>query len=458
MDNTYVDLITYTSKEFCEEYNLEKDEFNNIKKQLQKYNIIRKEDFIDKGNKIRIPFMAAPILNLLIDIYNNKKNLFLDGRNSNISLNNIVEYNNYIIKKIEELPLDIKYRIKKEDSYYFNKSLGDKYNVILELFYIFLQDLIFNNSVSLDKDLKVINELDDWIFNLINHKESENNIDKDSVIILNRNEDGKYNYNSNNKYSIDALLKRCWIENNIYNNLIKIDNSQIDIAKLKNSNSLHKREILLNNLALLYPNKFKDTTQTNKEYNILIYKIKSKEKKDCNNYIKLKVNYTMDYYKIYAYYYIICEELGLSDSVKYVIPIDKLDKKFMSFESNILLENEILLLKNSIGQNSKFGKKIKREITKLQKDKTIEKFKENKISEDKIIKFLQKYSEKLYKRNNNVEIHKQKCVNTKIRNTISSKVSNKNIENSEDYINKAIGESIVLGLKKEVRDIILKDI
>lgn len=220
--------IDYKLDEFRKKNKISKTYFKNNIKKYKNYFDINVEEIknFDEDTNYNIPFLVEPIMGIMFK--NFKLNPLVDGRiNKNaISIDKFIEYNKKIFEDIEELPNDIKFNIKNTSTYEFNYILNEVIPIILNKMTILFSLIISESSVSAGNSyIDLIDALDSWIVNFVKHsvelKEKKENIDNNEILMINIDNYGQFNFEKNNTYLMDKILKDEYINNINKVNLLK---------------------------------------------------------------------------------------------------------------------------------------------------------------------------------------------------------------------------------------------
>ena len=271
--------VNYTKEEFECLLNCSKGYFkNHIDKYEDYYNLNREElKGFGIGGQYNIPYLTAPLIKIMLgnitenpyrdgrlakvedrknkkeryksyskdEIIKEKKMILEDGRGLN--LDKIIKYNELIIKGIEDLPTDIKEKLKKNTTYEFNYVLNEVIPLILDRFSILFSLIISQSSVSAGNSyIDLINALDSWIRNFAIHSiDHEENRDKmyreevdsveelkngNKVKLVNVDTNRTLNSEVDKSYIIDSVLREEYYRNL---NLAKVFDDKVKENGLK---------------------------------------------------------------------------------------------------------------------------------------------------------------------------------------------------------------------------------
>ncbi|MDN4762904.1 hypothetical protein QYP21_03045 [Clostridioides difficile] len=213
-------LIDYKLSEFRKKNKIGDIYFkNNIESYIKHFNLnIEEIKNGDEDTNYNIPFLAEPIMGVMFR--NFKLNPLVDGRRNknNIPIDKLIEYNQKLFEDIEQLPIDMKYNLKRTSTYEFNYMLNEVIPVILDKMSILFSLLIFNSSVSAGNPyIDLIDSLDSWIVNFINYsidlEEKNETINDESYIRINIDNYGGLNFEKDSTYIMDKILKDEYITN-----------------------------------------------------------------------------------------------------------------------------------------------------------------------------------------------------------------------------------------------------
>ncbi|QAA30362.1 hypothetical protein [Clostridium manihotivorum] len=208
--------INYSRSEYVKKYKSQTITSNSFKERLDnminQYNIDKanlKRDNIQEA-EYEIQYDIADLFCIMLKDFT--QNPLYDGRDSldKVTATNIIDYNNTIIKDIENLPDYLKFFIKNDENFKFNYALSKYAPLLLDrLTLLFATITLFSNSSSGNIMIDLIKSIDQWIDQYFTHyNELENYKNNSDIPILNISASNEINLESNAGYSIDLILER----------------------------------------------------------------------------------------------------------------------------------------------------------------------------------------------------------------------------------------------------------
>ncbi|EHJ01897.1 hypothetical protein CDLVIII_5415 [Clostridium sp. DL-VIII] len=203
----------YTKDEFIKKYDIKEYDFKNDIEKFLDYFYLDKERLKRDSNKegnYEIPYEISDLLSLMFKNFKNSpfydKRYNLDTKNTDFTLN----YIDKILSEIENLPDYLKYNIKKNPSYLFNKNLKELIPILIDKFTALFVLIASKSHVSAGNQLKeLIKQLDNWINNYCLHDQMMKSYENYDIPILDIDDLQNIHLHDKYNYDIDSVLSKC---------------------------------------------------------------------------------------------------------------------------------------------------------------------------------------------------------------------------------------------------------